>query len=102
MAEGFGAVLYPAHCMHEDVVRDELFMKLSPLADDLWYKCMELLVDTPVYQLRRNRAWFSTMYSDETVQDMALANQNVKEDKNDPQLKAIFDYYNLYEKLLVE
>lgn len=100
MAEGFGAVLYPARCMHEDVVKDELFMKLSPLADDLWYKCMELLVDTPVYQLPRNRTWFSTMYSDETVQDMALANQNVKEDKNDPQLKAIFDYYNLYEKLL--
>ena len=102
MAEGFGAVLYPAHCMHEDVIKEELFMKLSPLADDLWYKCMELLVDTPVYQLPRNRMWFSTMYSDEAVQDMALANQNVKEDKNDPQLKAIFDHYKLYKKLLGE
>ena len=99
MAEGFGAVLYPAHCMHEDVIKDELFMKLSPLADDLWYKCMEILVDTPVYQLPRNRTWFSNMYSDETVQDMALGNQNILENKNDPQLKAIFDYYNLYEKL---
>ena len=48
MAEGFGAVLYPAHCMHEDVVKDELFMNLSPLADDLGYKFMDLLVDTPV------------------------------------------------------
>ncbi|MDO4186069.1 MAG: hypothetical protein Q4D30_06260 [Bacteroidales bacterium] len=99
MAEGFGAVLYPPHCMHEDAVKDELFMKLSPLADDLWYKCMELLVDTPVYQLPRNRTWFSTMYSDETVQDLALANQNVNENKNDMQLKAIFDHYNLYSKL---
>lgn len=99
MAEGFGAVLYPPHCMHEDAVKDDLFMKLSPLADDLWYKCMELLVDTPVYQLPRNRTWFSTMFSDETVQDLALANQNVNENKNDLQLKAIFDYYNLYNKL---
>lgn len=99
MAEGFGAVLYPPHCMHEDAVEDELFMRLSPLADDLWYKCMELLVGTPVFQLPRNRTWFSSMYSDETVQDLALANLNVIENKNDPQLKAIFDYYNLYEKL---
>lgn len=99
MAEGFGAVLYPPYCMYEDVTNDELFMKLSPLADDLWYKCMQLLVDTPVVQLPRNRTWFSTMYSDETVQDIALSNQNVSENKNDIQLKAIFDYYNLYDKL---
>lgn len=33
------------------------------------------------------------------MQDMALANLNVNENKNDPQLKAIFDYYNLYTKL---
>lgn len=99
MAEGFGAVLYPAHCMHQEVTNEEVFMKLSPLADDLWYKCMQLLVDTPVVQVPRNRSWFSTMYSDETVQDIALANDNVNCNKNDPQLKAIFDYYNLYEKL---
>lgn len=99
MAEGFGAVLYPPHCMHEDATKEDIFMKLSPLADDLWYKCMELLVDTPVVQLPRNRSWFSTMFSDETVQDIALANENVNCNRNDPQLKAIFDYYNLYEKL---
>lgn len=99
MAEGFGAVLYPPHCMHPDVTNKEVFMKLSPLADDLWYKCMQLLVDTPVVQVPRNRSWFSTMYSDETVQDIALANDNVNNNRNDSQLKAIFDYYNLYEKL---
>lgn len=99
MAEGFGMVLYPQHCMYKDVTNDELFMELSPLADDLWYKCMQLMAGTPVVQLPRTRAWFSEMYSDESVQDMALANQNVNENKNDPQLKAIFDHYNLYTKL---
>lgn len=99
MAEGFGMVLYPPHCMYKDVTNDELFMELSPLADDLWYKCMQLMAGTPVVQLPRTRAWFSEMYSDESVQDMALANLNVNENKNDPQLKAIFDYYNLYTKL---
>lgn len=96
LAEGFGAVLYPPHCMHEDVIKEEIFMKLSPLADDLWYKCMQLLVGTTVVQIPRNRTWFSTMYSDDTVQDIALANQNVNENKNDPQFTALFDYYNLY------
>lgn len=99
MAEGFGMVLYPPGCMHDDVVRDDVFMKLSPYADDLWYKSMQLLVGTPVVQLPRNRSWFNTMYSDEAVQDIALANTNVNENRNDSQLKAIFDYYNLYQKL---
>lgn len=100
MAEGFGMVLYPPKCMYSDVTNEEIFMKLSPLADDLWYKCMQLIVGTPVVQLPRTKAWFNEMYSDESVQDIALANQNVNENKNDPQLKAIFDYYNLYSKLI--
>lgn len=93
MAERFGMVLYPPQCMHKDVTDDRIFMKLSPLADDLWYKCMQLLVGTPVIQLPRTRMWFNTMYSDETV------HTNVNENRNDTQLKALFGYYNLYSKL---
>lgn len=99
MAEGFGGVLYPPHVMHEDVCKEELFMKLSPYADDLWFKAMQLLVDTPVLQIARNHSWFHTITSEASVQDIGLVRYNNDQNGNDPQLKAIFDFYKIYNKL---
>ena len=47
---GIGGVLYPAHCLHDDVTRIDLFTKLAPLADDLWLNLMSRLKGTPVVQ----------------------------------------------------
>ena len=97
LAEGFGGVLYPPHSLHDDLFNEELFMKLSPHADDLWFKAMELLNRTPVLQIARNKSWIYEMSRIESVQDTGLLNINVIGSKNDSQLKALFDYYHLYE-----
>lgn len=47
---GCGGVLYPPGCLHEFVIEKELFLKLAPLADDLWLNAMSRLVGTPVVQ----------------------------------------------------
>lgn len=96
LAEGFCGVLYPPHVLHPDVTREELFLKLAPWADDLWFKAMEMLQGTPVVQLANDEGWIYKFASDESVQDIGLKNMNVIQNKNDEQLKAIFDHYNLY------
>ena len=42
MATGVGGVLYPPYCMSEELLNQELFLKLSPNADDLWLKVMQI------------------------------------------------------------
>lgn len=47
---GVGGVLYPPFCLHDLVFRNDLFMELAPLADDLWLNMMARLKKTPVVQ----------------------------------------------------
>ena len=51
---GIGGVLYPPGCLHELVLRKDLFSKLSPMADDLWLSLMARLNKTPVVQSEKN------------------------------------------------
>jgi hypothetical protein len=43
LALGYAGVLYPPHCLMDDATNQELFLKLAPRADDLWFKAMSLL-----------------------------------------------------------
>lgn len=45
---GVGGVLYPPHSLHKDIFNEDLFMKLSPDADDIWFWAMALLNGTKI------------------------------------------------------
>ena len=98
LALGYGGVLYPSHSLHDEVFNEKLFLKLSPTADDLWYKAMELLQGTPVVQLPRSKS-DRVAFEDESVQGEGLWQKNINNFQNDQQIKAIFDHYNLYDAL---
>jgi len=96
--EGFGGILYPPHSLHPDVTREDLFMQLTPQADDIWFKAMGLMQGTPVLSL--NREGESDMYIIEEGQEISLSRTNLfDEHRNDRQLKAVFDHYQLYDRL---
>ena len=99
LALGYNGVLYPAHSLHPDVTNEELFRKLSPYADDIWYKAMELLQGTPVVALPRCKSWTDMIFEDLSMQETALILINIDQGKNDDQFKAVFDHYNLYHAL---
>lgn len=40
---GGSGSLYPPHCLYKDVIDDELFMRLAPTNDDIWFWVMGLL-----------------------------------------------------------
>jgi len=45
---GCGGVLYPPHSLYKDVLNEELFMKLAPTADDIWFWAMAVLNMTKI------------------------------------------------------
>ncbi len=97
MPVGAGGVLYPPNCLHKDVFRKDLFQKLSPIADDLWFWVMGLRNNTGYVLLEYDNKGGSNF--DDLYQflhkNTALTHQNRKCGKNDDQLKMILDYFKL-------
>ena len=45
---GCGGILYPPHIFDGEILKQELFMKMAPTADDLWFWVMEKRQNIPV------------------------------------------------------
>lgn len=91
---GMGGVIYPPHCYHSDMTDSELFLKLCPSADDVWFKVMTMLKGTLCEQLYTPH--FERMFVRLDVDDEnALETTNVIHGKNDLQIKAVFEHYGI-------
>jgi hypothetical protein len=89
---GAGGTLYPPHSLDNRVVNQELFLKLAPKADDLWFKAMSLLKETlsikSIYPIQEPiPIWGS--------QKVSLKKTNIKGDKNRTQWLALTEYFKL-------
>lgn len=89
-----GGVLYPPNALHSKVLDKELFLKLSPLGDDIWSNAMALLNNTRTVMVNEKSTEF---YPIPGSQEEALWHVNVLENRNDEQLKNVFDYFELYD-----
>ena len=88
-----GGVLFPPNCFHKDVLNEELFKKLCPLADDLWFWMMIILnrkkikiVKNNVYRIENNAG---------TQEEEPLWKTNREAGFNDDQLKKLMEYYQI-------
>lgn len=98
---GVGGVLYPPHIFSEEVLNKTVFLDICKTADDVWLNAMALLNDVPVYK--------AFTHSNEGVDYLDMGanlepglcqiNTNKVICRNDIQIKAVFEKYNLYEKL---
>ncbi|QHJ11284.1 hypothetical protein FX988_01512 [Paraglaciecola mesophila] len=80
---GAGGVLYPPNCLDKQVVLSDLFLKESPMTDDIWLFWMARLNGSTTKKTRKNLkiiCWPSS-------QKVALINDNVKNNKNDENIK---------------
>ena len=87
---GGAGTLYPPHCLHSDVFNKDLFMKLAPQADDVWFWAMALLNGNSHVVIKNG---YSNSIIDIGVQNNALQNRNVASGGNDLQLKAVIENY---------
>lgn len=92
---GAGGVLYPINSLYKDVDNIELFMKLAPKADDIWFWAMAVLNKTPIC-IAKNRVRELTYVNPD--RERGLTNQltlfaSNKKGGNDIQLANIINHY---------
>lgn len=87
-----GGVLYFPNSLNQKVM-DRIFTQLCPTADDIWFKAMALLNGTKTVMVKEKSTDF-TIIKVKNSQAETLWQTN--RDKNDQQLKKVFDYFKLY------
>lgn len=98
---GVGGVLYPPHCFSDEVTNQRVFMDICPKADDVWFYAMRLMSGTPAKQVYTgNPHGYYINLPSRWIGALSDENTNIASCGNDVQIKAVFEKYNLYEKLL--
>lgn len=94
---GGSGCLYKRELLYPDVMHNELFLRLAPYADDVWFFFMEFLQGTKRTVLPRLKHTYILIdfFYQYTHRTAALYNVNDKEDGNDPQIRAVMDYYHI-------
>lgn len=86
---GVGGVLYPPHVLHELTLREDLFMSLTPMADDIWLNTMARLKKTPV--VRSDMKFIPLPVKSDSP---SLCSVNNGQNRNDIQIAAVRKYLN--------
>lgn len=94
-ALGVGGCLYPPGSLYKDVTQKDLFMKLCPTADDIWFWAMARLESTKYVVVKTKKYFILDLLFELTHKGSALRHENVHEKANDVQLKRVLNYYNL-------
>lgn len=87
MQIGIGGVLYPPQLLHEITLRKDLFLKLTPMADDIWLNCMARLKNTPVIKSKMNVLQLPIENN-----SPSLSKSNRYQNRNDIQLEQLRNY----------
>lgn len=99
IAIGVGGVLYPPGSLHPKATERDLFMKLSPMNDDLWLKTMSLLNNTMVVQTGDLTSRYPGIPS---RPGHRLVDYNVFKNGNDRQINDLFKHFDVNPKVLTE
>ncbi|MEW2921478.1 zinc-binding alcohol dehydrogenase [Muricauda sp. ANG21] len=89
---GAGGTLYPPNVLDNRVLDQELFLKLTPKADDLWFKAMGLLKGTLSIKSKYHTKEPIPIWGSQKV---SLKKSNIEGDKNRTQWQALTDYFKL-------
>lgn len=101
--EGFGGTLYPPHCFSEEVFNAEVFLRLTPLADDVWFNVMAIRDQVPVRYVDAHYSVFPYLDNEHAQRiGLKLINDNPNDCQNDLQLRRTLEYYDLFQPLLDE
>ncbi|MER3376411.1 MAG: glycosyltransferase family A protein [Allomuricauda sp.] len=89
---GAGGTLYPPHSLDDRALDQEVFLKLAPKADDLWFKAMSLLKGTLSVKSKYTIKEPVPIWGSQKV---SLKKSNIEGDKNRTQWLALTDYFKL-------
>ena len=92
---GIGGVLYPARCLATDVTRDDVFMKIAPTNDDIWFWAMGILNGKRIRVIENNT--FIPYYVGDT-QDNSLT--SINDSGEMLYYKQLYNVFNKYPTVL--
>ncbi len=92
LAIGEGGVLYPQNCLNKIVLDYELALKLTPKADDLWFKVMGLLNKTATRLSENPTKNFIPIPGSQKI---SLKKVNIGQNQNVKQMENLIQYFNL-------
>jgi len=98
---GGGGVLYPPHVFPQEVFNVDVFMNICKYADDVWFNAMLLLNNVDViksYTHTKNGCDFIGIENPQETSLCSINNDNAN-CLNDIQIKAVFEKYQLYNRL---
>lgn len=93
-----GGALYPPHSLHSDILKEELFMKLTPDADDIWFWAMAVLNRTKMQVVKNNISKITVI--DETQESGLWKSINIS-GENDIKLENIFNHYKNLKAIVI-
>mgnify|MGYP000141070048 CR=1 FL=1 len=89
---GAWGVLYPPNSLNNQVTNVDLFLKLAPKADDLWFKAMSLLNNTSSIEAKNKAGEPIPIIGSQKV---SLKKENIGQDKNTSQWISLSNHFNL-------
>jgi GT2 family glycosyltransferase len=93
---GVGGVLYPPRVFYKDVLNNELFLKISPSADDIWFWAMAVLNNKNIKIVPKG---YSKLIYINPKRELGLNNEktllskNIKRNQNNENIKHLIDHY---------
>lgn len=93
-----GGTLFPPHCFVNEFFNREAFMSLCPYADDVWINAMIWLSGRQICKAYTHSVLGCDFLETFSEQEEALCVENTNEEncRNDIQIKAVMDKYDLY------
>lgn len=97
---GVGGVLYPPKCFTKEVLREDIFLKNAPFADDIWFWIMALTHNRKIRVVKNHIKTLVVTNIFRQLFMKTLYSQN-KKGENDTQLKNMMKFYgqNIVAKL---
>ena len=103
---GVGGVIYPPNVFYKDVLKDEIFLKLSPRADDIWFWGMVVLNNKKIKVLKNGYRRIIYINPERELglnDDRTLFRENRQKGINDEHFSALLEHYpEIKDKLLEE
>lgn len=88
-----GGCLYPPKSLSKELFNENTFLKLCPIQDDVWLTAMSLLNQV---KCKKVRPFPIGLVPIRGTKKKSLMSENIGHNKNDSQVKAVFDKYKLY------
>ena len=91
---GVGGVMYDSTLLYKDVLREDIFIRYCPKADDIWFYVMAVLQGTKIKMVPKGAYKLFYVNPDKEISgEDTLLSHNVREGGNDIQFRSLCELY---------